>query len=459
MKYLIPSLPHAVEQAEGRGDFNLALTLLDALLKKPQPAGLAERLEFEKERIARLRLAYPYDRRRALKRLRELLKGATSAELDGWIRAGHASPRLIDGKERFESSFLSNIFFCGPKRLKRRLRTTGKKQAGQTDKLFERVDELIKGAAPAKYRVRARITLTLKRPPREKVRCWLPFPRVGDQVSAARLLAASHKKFKLAKPGAEHRTIYFEGRDKKFWVEFEYEVSEWVPGGPKSGPLPAAARKYLREERPHVVFTPYARALAAEIVGKEKDGYRKARKIYDWLTRHLTYNFTLPYGVYSNISDYVLTNLKGDCGFQALAFITLCRAAGVPAKWQSGWGIRPGRAGYHDWAMFYAGRWRPADLSFGTNRFRAGKEAQRRFYFGNLDAGRMVANSEFGAPLWPAKRHWRTDPTDNQSGEAETASGNLYYDAVRTKLKLISFEKPAREPGRRRRISRPRSSP
>lgn len=442
MNYLIPSLPNSVELAEAKGDFKLAAALIDGLLKKPRPAGLAERLEFEKERLARLRLAYPYDRRRALKRLRKYLKGVKGAELDGWIKAGHVSPRPIDGKEKFENSFLANLVSCDP-RLRRRLRKTGKKAAAPADKLFDRVDELIKGAAPARYRVRARITLTLKRAPKEKVRCWLPFPRVGDQVSSARLVAASHKKFKLAKPGAEHRTIYFEGKDRKFWAEFEYVVSEWVPGGPRSGPVPAAVRKYLREERPHIVFTPYARALAAQITGKEKDGYRKASKIYDWLTRNFTYNFTLPYGVHENISDYALTNLKGDCGFQALAFITLCRAAGVPAKWQSGWGIRPGRAGYHDWAMFYAGRWRPADISFGTNRYKAGKEAQRRFYFGNLDGGRMVANSEFGAALWPAKRHWRTDPTDNQSGEAETASRNLYYDAVRTKLKLISFEKPA----------------
>lgn len=440
MKYLLTSLPNSVELAEAKGDFKLAAALIDGLLKKPQSAGLAERLAFEKERLARLRLAYPYDRRRALARLRKFLKGVKASELDGWIKSGHISPRLIDGRERFESSFLSNLVSCEP-RLRRRVRKTGVKVSDPADKLFDRVDELIKGAAPAKYRVRARVTLTLKRRPKEKVRCWLPFPRVGDQVSSARLIAASHRKYRFARPDAEHRTIYFEGKDRQFWAEFEYVVSEWLPGGPRSGPVPAAARKYLREEPPHVAFTPYARALAAKIVGKERDAYRKASKIYDWLTRNLTYNFTLPYGVYANISDYALTNLKGDCGFQALAFITLCRAAGVPAKWQSGWGIRPGRAGYHDWAMFYAGRWRPADISFGTNRFRTKKEAQRRFYFGNLDGGRMVANSEFGAPLWPAKRHWRTDPTDNQSGEAETASGNLYYDAVRTKLKLISFEK------------------
>jgi len=440
MDHLIAPLPTPVALAEGAGNFKLANLLIDRLLAGPLQPGLAARLEYERERLARLRLAYPHDRAAALKLLRRRLKGFKNKELDGWIKAGHAAPRLIDGRERFAASLASNIIFCDP-RLKRR--DTARDKAGDDsfDRLMARVDELLAGAEPAKYRVRARVTLTLKAAPREIVRCWLPFPRVGDQVSAARLLAASHKKHKLAPPGAAHRTIYFEGRDKKFFAEFEYEISEWAPRGRAAGPVPAGVKKYLAEEPPHIVFTPQVRALAKAIVGKEKDAYKKARRIYGWLTANLTYNFTPPYGVFENISERCLADLKGDCGFQALAFITLCRAAGVPAKWQSGWVARPGRVGYHDWALFYAGGWRPADISFGTSRHKAGQERRRWFYFGNLDGGRMVANSELGAPLWPRKRHWRTDPTDNQSGEAETAAGNLYYDQTKTRLKLLSYER------------------
>ena len=35
----------------------------------------------------------------------------------------------------------------------------------------------------------------------------------------------------------------------------------------------------------------------------------------------------------------------GDCGVFALLFITLCRIAGIPARWQSGLAVRPGRVG------------------------------------------------------------------------------------------------------------------
>ncbi|OGR77403.1 MAG: hypothetical protein A2X32_04330 [Elusimicrobia bacterium GWC2_64_44] len=443
MHKLLPSLPETVSLAAAAGKFKLARALMDKLLAGPLLPGMAQRLEFEKDRLERLRKAYPYDRAAALKILRKRLKNFRSSELDGWIQAGYAAPRLIDGREMFMDSFASNIVSCDRNKLVKRIKNPDKSGNASFARLMARVEELAAGAAPARYRARARVTLTLNSAPKEKVRCWLPFPRVGDQVSSARLIAASHKKYKLAKPGAEHRTIYMEGRGRKFFAEFEYEVSEWVPAAGTAGPVPAAARKYLAEEPPHIVFTPYARKLAAEIVGKEKDNYRKARRIYDWLTDNLTYNFTLPYGVFENISDYALTNLRGDCGFMALAFITLCRAAGVPAKWQSGWAARPGQAGSHDWAMFYAGCWRPVDVSFGRNRRVFKKEGQRRFYFGNLDGGRMVANSELGAPLWPAKKFRRSDPTDNQRGEAETASGNLYFDQVKTRIKLLAYERLA----------------
>ena len=106
---------------------------------------------------------------------------------------------------------------------------------------------------------------------------------------------------------------------------------------------------------------------------------------------------------------------------QALLFITLCRCAGIPARWQSGLCAEPNDVGMHDWAMFYVAPhgWMFADPSYGGGAHRAGNEARRVHYFGNLDPYRMVANCEFRAPLDPPKAHWRHDPYDNQAGEIE----------------------------------------
>ena len=60
------------------------------------------------------------------------------------------------------------------------------------------------------------------------------------------------------------------------------------------------------------------------------------------------------YSIQTCIPEYCATNLRGDCGVQALLFITLCRIAGVPAGWESGLYSNPVSLGAHDWAMFYA---------------------------------------------------------------------------------------------------------
>ena len=123
-----------------------------------------------------------------------------------------------------------------------------------------------------------------------------------------------------------------------------------------------------------------------------------------------------------NISEYAATNLKGDCGVQAILFITLCRIAGIPAKWQSGLYVSTHYTGCHDWAQFYIKPygWLFADLSFGGGAYRDGDRQRWNHYFGNLDVFRMVANSEIQADFQPAKMQLRADPIDNQRENLST---------------------------------------
>ena len=67
-------------------------------------------------------------------------------------------------------------------------------------------------------------------------------------------------------------------------------------------------------------------------------------------------------------------------------------------------------------------------------------QGRRKFYFGNLDPYRMVANSDFMVPFRTAKAHWRVAPYDNQVGEMETSDHGLTYgEFIRTK-EVISCE-------------------
>jgi hypothetical protein len=432
----VMDIPEHIRREVDGGRFRNANALINNFLRRELPSHLRKRLEREKEKIRRLALEYPYDREEAMEHLNGEIRDFAPEELDKWICRGIVDRRVIEDEERFQKRFIPNLFFAD-ERIKRRRLKEDKEREEMRALLHSRIDEILQTKREKEYVIRARITLELKRPRKDHVRCWLPFPRVGCQIKEARLMSASHDHH-LSTEDAPQRTIYFEERARKFFVEFEYVISEqYTEIDPDRVPS-EVPRQYLEEQPPHIVFTPYVRSLAAEITGDEDNPYLKAMKMYDWITTNVRYSYVREYGTYENISEFCLTNLRGDCGVQALAFITLCRAAGVPAKWESGWYVTPKFAGNHDWALFYAGEWLHADCSFGGSRRK--QERYRKFYFGNLDAFRMIANSELGGDFTPPKRHWRSDPCDNQRGEAETEKGNIYYNQFETRTEVISFK-------------------
>ena len=198
----------------------------------------------------------------------------------------------------------------------------------------------------------------------------------------------------------------------------------------------------LAEQPPHIAFTPFIRSLARELAGSEGDPVRVARRFYDYITQNVTYAFMRPYLLLERGAEYTAVNLRGDCGMQAMLFIALCRAVGIPARWQSGLYAKPGDVGSHDWAEFYSERlgWLPVDCSFGGGANREGNETRRAFYFGNLDPWRMVANRVYYAPFAPEKKYPRIDPYDNQRGEIETENRGLMGGEFRTRYEMLWHE-------------------
>lgn len=177
-----------------------------------------------------------------------------------------------------------------------------------------------------------------------------------------------------------------------------------------------------------MVFSSALRSLAAEICASEKNPYLKAKRIFAWISKNIIYTAAPEYSTIPAISEYCMARRRGDCGIQALLFIALCRVSGIPARWQSGWTLAPGKVNLHDWAMFYVEPygWLHADPSRGLND--TGDEGIRWFYFGNIDSYRMVVNEGYGAGLEPEKRHLRSETVDFQIGEMEWKNGNLYFD-------------------------------
>ena len=266
-----------------------------------------------------------------------------------------------------------------------------------------------------------------------------PFPtyHIPDALMSSRLVHWMQKDWQIT--GNLYWICWEETmtENHEFYVEYSYIHTALYHNTEKPELLPIineqtpeALIDFTKEEAPHILFTPYLKSLTASLTENVSEPLEKARRIYDFITLNLKYTFMPDYFCLENIAESCAKNFTGDCGVFALLFLTLCRCAGIPACWQSGLTAEPDFCGAHDWVRFYAAPygWLYADPSYGIAAVRAQNEERRKFYFGNLDACRMVANNAFQAPFTIDKDFWRADPYDNQVGEIETAERGLRYE-------------------------------
>ena len=432
LSFLTIPIPEDVRREILLGNFEGARKIIRRLLKRDISPHLYRRLEYEMERLNRLEKDFPWKRDDALKLLDENLVGFKDFELDNWIAKGYVERLYINGEERYFKRFVQNLFFLIPT-LERRRKKKDELVPYTRKIIYDTIDRMRRGDI-RKYKIVAGIKINVNR--RGNYRVWLPVPKENFQIEKVRILHTHPQEHYIADNDAPQRTVYFEKNSKEYQVEFEYIISE-VKGGLEGR---ADLATNLEEKAPHVRFTPLINSLARKIVEDAEDDYERARRIYNWITTNTNYTYVREYCMYDNISEFVATSLRGDCGMFALLFITVCRAVGIPAKWQSGWFLTPKFASPHDWAQIYVdGLWLPVDASFGNYK-RHGKK-RNDFYFGNMDAFRMIANDDFQVDFEPEKRHWRSDPVDNQRGEIENEKRNLYFNEFKSTLYVKEFQK------------------
>jgi transglutaminase-like putative cysteine protease len=107
---------------------------------------------------------------------------------------------------------------------------------------------------------------------------------------------------------------------------------------------------------------PKVRKAVHDAIGDEKDARRAAEKIARWV--YLTLDKHSP-AVAEASAPEILEGGCGDCSEHALLFVTLCRAAGIPARLCSGYVTLGTVWGGHDWAEIWLGRWVSADPTTG----------------------------------------------------------------------------------------------
>lgn len=399
------------------------------------------------EILRRTRRDFPYTDEEVLAKLKKDIPDVTRKDIDRWREVGDLQARTIDGAHRYFREAVPNLFRSSAEARGRRKKAAPPKKKFDLTGLIEEMVELSEDSDsdeiyPVKHNIRYELAVKPSHPrlkPGAKVRAWLPFPQEYRQQRDVKLIRSEPRHVAISPNGAPHRSIYFEQtvadptKPPRFLVEFEFTTSAYCPklDAAKAEPYDvnsAVYREYTAERPPHIVFTPEVKRLAAQIVGDETNPLERARCVFRWVSHNIPWCSEMEYSIIPNISAKGLTARRGDCGVQGLVFITLCRAAGVPARWQSGWQTKPNDWNMHDWSEFYVEPWGwlPADASYGV-RDHADPRV-RDFLCGHQDPYRLIVNLDYGRPLEPPKTSFRSEPNDFQRGEVEIDGHNLYFD-------------------------------
>ena len=435
LRSLAMPLPQDIESHIAAGDWQAAEQMIAARLQLDLPQMQQERLKVARFFLGRLRADYPMDRGQLLTAIREQIPAFDEEDLNGLRDLGWLDSRMIDGKRMYFEDTVASLLKANPEFAARAGKPLSPSRPLLDDAMLEMKRQ---GSLEVPMRLQTRMVVKPQaRRADTAYRVHLTLPLPAPQQQDVKIEDISPNPQHIGRESAAQRTAYFEGQLPE---DGAYAASSsWVHRLTYCDPLSlngqrvlypqakAPTKEDLEPQAPHMLFTPYLVSLCRELAGDEVIPVRKAKRFYDFITGKVLYSYVRPYLLIENGAEYAALNLRGDCGLQALLFITLCRIAGIPARWQSGLYAAPGDEGSHDWAWFHteAWGWLPADCSFGGAARRGGNAQRREFYFGNLDPYRAVFNQQYFGDFQPPRLHMRNDPYDNQRGEIETVDGPL----------------------------------
>lgn len=436
------------------GKFKAAESLLAANASQGTPEALRARIETA-DIIRRTRFEYSLAPDKLLAKIQKSVPDATAKEVERWANESKARYRMIDGEKLFFRREPQNIFLFSEAAKQRRAKAGNAPKDSDwklTDHLAAIVAEAERTGSIEVQPIHHKVTHSLTIPANSAgvksgslVRAWLPYPQEYRQQRDVKLISASPAP-KLIAPnavegnpvgGGAQRTIYFEQRVAdpakpiEFKLVFDYTSFAYYPKleEAKVQPLPANWNGAdLGERLPHIAFTPEIRKQVASIIGKETNALIKARSIFRWVSANIPWNAEDEYCIIPSLAIKGFSAGRGDCGVQNTIFITMCRIAGIPARWQSGFETKPGNWGMHDWAEMYIAPWGwlPADASYGVQKSNDPRIAD--FYCGHQDSYRWIVNLDWGRELFPPKPSLRSEPADFQRGEVEVDGQNFYFD-------------------------------
>ena len=440
-------LPDEVKKYRDVYDFDGEISAIDELLKGLDPnSDEAKRLVFERIIANGLKDDYHIDENELLLKLQEKFPRCTVDTLKKLTEMNYADYIVKNGKVYYQNDAKRNLFGAGRVFLEH-LDEDGNilPHEPRPDKFKNETFMALKEQGVRAFRFTVKVKLKIKEEFErvgEEITVHIPYPAICDCQPYSELIESSHPVY-ISEAG--HRTACIKTtlkKDEEFFVIFKFDrVVKYIDldYNNVSSEQPSF---YTDELLPHIRFTPYLVDLAHKIKGNETNPLKIARKVYDYVTENINYSYLRDYLYIDQIPEYVLKNGKGDCGAQALTFITLCRILKVPAKWESGLRVGPDINSIHDWAQIYIAPygWIPVDLTDGGGARRNLDTLKREYSFGNIDPYRMTACNDYQMQFDPPKKFMRCDPYDNQLGEAEYNDYGLGFGTMIRGKDVIDVE-------------------
>ena len=436
-----------VSQLISEGEFSNAEFVLGKKIRETRDDSIMqEKYIIQQETLRRIRKEFPYNRADLKKQFEKYYPDLNDEQLDEWEASGQLEMRVIDGEKRYFSRAVSNFFRLNAEAKQKEQSIVGPAYDGvkvfQQEVIPAYFEKGIAGQEPFdRQRIKITYTMRLKPnqvPPGETVRCWMPYPRIGQRLSQVELLETGLADYIISPPETLQRSIYMEQQaipDSSTVFSVSYIIhtaAQWFNIKPEAAveydKTSKIYQEYTKEELPHIVLNDDINLLAHEIAGDETNPVNQVKLLYYWINDNIPWAGALEYSVMDCIPEYVLEHRRGDCGMQTFLFLSMARSLGIPCKWQSGWYLLPQEKNLHDWAeVYYEGiGWVPVDLSFkliDSDDIRI-----KEFYLNGMDPYRLIINDDVAREFVPAKRYYRSEPYDFQRGELEWKGANLYFD-------------------------------
>ncbi len=195
--------------------------------------------------------------------------------------------------------------------------------------------------------------------------------------------------------------------------------------------VPEEIRKqYTCDGSKYLTNDPYIQNLVRNIVGNETNPYWIARKIFSYVRSNLEYKLEGGW----NAAPYVLKRGSGSCSEYTFSFISLCRAAGLPARYVGSIVVRGDDASmddvYHRWPEVYLPGygWIPFDPQGGDKP----STRDQAINIGNLPDRFLITtinggDSEYLGWFYNHNEKYQTSPKVQVSIESFAEWEPLYY--------------------------------